>query len=77
MISAIDEEDELAETNAGMACGLSDYSGNNDRTNELFTQKPGEEILTFISVDASGIRIEARRISDGQTVDRCEIIYGD
>lgn len=69
---------EVLYVSGGSATGSKFYKQNDtDYPYLAFTQRPGEEILTFISVDASGIRIEARRISDGQTVDRCEIIYGD
>lgn len=69
---------EVLYVSGGSATGNKFYKQNDtDYPYLAYTQKPGEEILTFISVDATGIRIEARRISDGQTVDRCEIIYGD
>lgn len=69
---------EVLYVSGGSATGSKFYEQNDtDYPYLAFTQKPGEELLTFISVDTSRIRIEARRISDGETVDRCEIIYGD
>lgn len=69
---------EVLYVSGGSVTGSKFYEqGDVDYPYLAFTQRPEETLLTFISVDTSRIRIEVRRISDGETVDQCEITKGE
>lgn len=68
---------EVLYISGGSATGSKFYEqGDDDYPYLAYTQEFGESVISFISVDASRIRIEARRIDDGKIVDRCEITKG-
>ena len=65
---------EVLYVSGGSATGSKFYErGGEDDPYLAFSQQTGESIITFVSVDASQIRIRACRVSDGEVIDQCAI----
>lgn len=65
---------EVLYVSGGSATGSKLYDrGDEDDPYLAFSQQTGEPIITFVSVDASQIRIRACRVSDGEVIDQCAI----